>query len=126
MSRSRGSLLAALAVSLLLAAPAAAQRATEQFIPIGRSPGLSGGRTLLGRVVTGDAAHGVLVLATAAGEHQVAIGEATRIWLDRSESGQSNTTGSLADCASGRTVEVRLAEDGETADWVKVRIGPGP
>jgi hypothetical protein len=47
---SRGALL----LALLVLPPAYAQKATEQFIPIGQSPGISGVETRIGEIVASD------------------------------------------------------------------------
>lgn len=123
MSARRGVAIALLLGAALAGAPAGAQRATEQFIPVGRSPGLSGVTTLVGRVEAVDAGRGVLTVSAPDGRHEVAVSDATRIWLDRSQLLRTNETGTLSDCRPQRTVEVKLTEDG-AADWIKVRMPP--
>ena len=118
--------LALLAATPVLALPAPAQKATEQFIPVGESPGLSDGDTLLGRVESADAAQGALTVATPDGLREVGVTDETRIWLDRTNLGQPNVPGTLSDCAPHLTVEVRLEPGSETAEWVKVRMAPPP
>ena len=95
------------------------QRATELYIPIGASPGVSGIHTLIGPIEAVDA--GLRTLRV--GGTTVAIADTTEIWLDRSARAQSAATGSLGDCAPGRTAEVKLREGAAApvAEWVKVR-----
>ena len=40
--------------SVCMTAPAGAQQATERYIPLGRSPGLSGTSTYIGRIASAD------------------------------------------------------------------------
>lgn len=113
------------AIALLLATPlwttpAPAQKATEQYIPVGRSPGLSGYATLVGRIEAVDAKLRILTVSG----REVVVADATSIWLDRTSLGLTNTRGALADCRRGLTVEVKLADDGRAADWIKVAM-PG-
>ena len=121
-------MLAVIAVIAALVAAlnaADAQRTTEQFIPIGQSPGLSDVVTYMGEIVAvdpgarsltlrrpGDAA---TVTATIAGD--------TRIWLDRSSIGRPNLSGAIADLAPGSAAEIhfRDPEQRRFADWIKVR-----
>jgi hypothetical protein len=111
-------MLALLAAGLCWLAPAAAQQATERYVPIGRSPGVS---TVMGSVESVDAGAGRLTLHAATGSRQVEVSDATHIWLDRSALGETNQVASLADCRVGADVEVKLAADGHTADWIKIR-----
>ena len=111
------------AVALAGASPALAQEATEMYIPIGRSPGLSGKTTVIGTVQAMDAAARTLTVAGPGGARTFAITAKTRIWQDRSESKQSNRAGSFADLQQGRRVEVKALPAG--ADWIKVQVPGG-
>ena len=118
-----GLVMGALAASAaILMNPAAAQQATERFIPIGQSPGLSGRATLLGTVVRH--ADGVLAIgaAAAAAPQQVRVLPETRIWLDRSAQKQSTLSGTVADLSAGRRVEVGFVDPATrlAAAWIKV------
>jgi hypothetical protein len=113
-----------LTAAALASAPVSAQQATERFIPLGQSPGLSAGKTLVGRVTSADIGRGVLMLSTPGGLREVAVTGTTRIWLDRTHLGETNVRGALKDCEPTLAVEVKLAEDSATADWVKVRPAP--
>jgi hypothetical protein len=110
-----------LALGLLFVLPAQAQKAAERYIPIGRSPGLSGKVTYQGKVGTLNEKD-----RTIGGKGwSAAITEKTRIWIDRSKQKKSATVGSLADLKPGRVVEVKYEgreagkKDGP-AEWVKV------
>jgi hypothetical protein len=110
------------AVGWLWIAPAAAQQATEQFIPIGKSPGESGRRTLLGEVESFDAATRTLTIAAPGGKQTVKLTDQTRIWLDQSKRKLSALKGAAADLRKGAKVEVKYkdSESKTTAEWIKI------
>ena len=109
-----------------LAGAASAHPATEQFIPIGESPGPG--------VVQGTAS-GVAEPSVADGEPVVSIEnstgaelgayvvtEHTRIYIDRSAQGLPNLVGTIDDVQPGRVIEVRIADpQTREAEWIKVR-----
>jgi hypothetical protein len=103
------------------------QKATEMFIPIGQSPGLSGKHTLIARIEAVNPQTRMLTLKSATGMQTVRVTEQTKIWLDRSRLQQPNRTGTFADCSVGSTAEVKFVQnerkDGGVADWVKVQAG---
>lgn len=105
--------------------PANAQEATERYIPIGQSPGLSGMYTVVGEITRVDEQRGLITITTQDGDQTALVTENTRIWVDRSGERQSNITGSYADCEVGRTVEVSYVdpEEKREVDWVKVASG---
>ena len=121
----RGGLVALAAAVALLWAPAAVegQMMTEQFIPIGQSPGLSPTYTDIGEIEAVDRAARRITLAG----RRIAVTPRTRIWLDRSALKQTNTTGRFADLRQGRRVEVKYEDETrrETAAWIKVAPEPG-
>jgi hypothetical protein len=114
-------MLALLGLGLCWLAPAAAQQATERYVPIGRSPGVSGVFTEMGTVQAVDAEAGTLTLRAPSGSRQLEVSDATRIWLDRTDLGEPNQIAGLADCRVGGEVEVKLAADGHSVDWIKIR-----
>ncbi len=109
----------AVLVALLWSAPALAQKTTEQFIPIGQSPGLSGKYTYQGVIEAADSA----VQSVTAGGSSVQVTERTRIWLDRSSAKQPNVAGSFDDLQAGRRVEIKYEDDARKAfaAWIKVQ-----
>ena len=119
-------LRAAVLLVVSVAAPGSAypQKATEQFIPLGQSPGVSGKLTWIGEIVGRDIPQRTLSIGEANGPHTVKITDKTRIFLDRSKLKKSNVTGTIADLQKGRRVEVKYEGPGPTpaADWVKVEI----
>ena len=87
-----------------------AQKSTELFIPIGKSPGLSAqGKTVQGTVtkIEGDTVF--------LGNTQVLLNSKTKIFLDRSEVKKTNTVGTRDHIKVGEFVEAYLSE------WIKIR-----
>lgn len=130
MGRPRGAraVLAVIAViAVLLAAvhTAEAQRTTEQFIPIGQSPGLSGSATYSGEIISVDPVARRLTMRRSddGGTVTVTVAGDTRIWLDRSLIGRPNLSGGITDIVPGSTAEIhyRDPERRRVAAWVKVR-----
>lgn len=122
--------LLGIALTLALSAataPAAAQRATERYIPIGQSPGISGRLTVIGTIQAVDPATRSFSLASPSGSRAVAVAAGTHIWLDRSKQLQTSLEGGFADLRPGRRAEIRFRDpaQGGVADWVKVEI-PAP
>jgi hypothetical protein len=124
----------ALILGLLCSIPLAhAQQATERYIPLGKSPGLSGQYTYIGPISAADPENGTLTVFGPAGSRTVSITERTRIWLDRTELRLPNLEGHFEDFRRGRMAEVKYEdhERKEFAAWVKVEIrelesAPGP
>ena len=119
---------AVLACLLIAAAPiVSAQRATEMFVPIGQSAGLSGKHTLLARVQAVNVADRSLTLTQDATTQTVKVGTATPVWIDRSKQQQSNSAGTLADAKPGMMAEVKFVKNsrsGGEAEWVKLQNLP--
>lgn len=116
--------LAIMAVALGSALDAYGQEATEIFIPIGQSPGLSAKWSLIGTLESVDPAKKVVTISSPSGARTVAFTERTPVWLDRSLDKQPNRSGAIADLQQGRKVEIKLRK-GETkpvAEWIKVQI----
>jgi hypothetical protein len=120
-------------LSLLVAGPPglAAQEMTEQYIPIGQSPGLSGKSTVIGKLQAVNPRDQTCAVAAASGTVNVKITEKTKIWLDRSQLRRPNVKGTLADMRPGATVEVK-PEGHERgifngpAEWIKVQVTASP
>lgn len=94
----------------LLCAVCEAQKSTELYIPIGKSPGLSiAGKTITGTVtkVDGD--------TITVGAHTIRITADTKIFLDRSQAKLTNLYGAKQDIKVGVFVEGYLSE------WLKIR-----
>lgn len=115
------------ALALSLAAwPLYGQEATEIYIPIGASPGVSSIASIIGKVAAVDEPNKTLSVTDSTGTYTIAITDETHIWLDRSKVQQANQTGSVSDLEPGLTVEVKHKEPARsssvTADWIKVEI----
>lgn len=106
-------------VSLLAVNGAHGQQATEIYIPIGSSPGLSASETLIGTIASVDYAAQSIDVRSSDGTMTVTMDDKTRYYLDRSRRGRTNQTGSIADCKVGRTVELKFTLDG-LVDWIKI------
>jgi hypothetical protein len=104
-----------------------AQRATELYTPIGRSPGLSGTVTVIGTIESFEEASGTLEIAGETGPATVTVTERCRIYLDRSKLKERNLYGKSEDLKAGRRVEILYENRAETgkgpAEWIKVEMG---
>ena len=105
---------------------APAQKATEQFIPIGRSPGISGVQSYRGAIESVDPQRQTIRVSDRTGPQSVTITEQTKIWIDRSKQGKGNIAGKFADLKVGQEVEVKFedAQRRESAEWIKVAPQP--
>ncbi len=102
------------------------QRATEMFIPLGQSPGLSGKVTVMGKIEAIQTKDRTIAIAGPSGPLTAKITDRTKIWLDRSKLQQTNRTGTFADLKKDLVVEVLYEgaerRDKAPADWIKVQI----
>ena len=100
------------------------QEATEVFIPIGQSPGVSRIKSVIGTIVSCDWSRGVVV-STDTEQQTATLTDETKVYLDRSAAKKSGTEGSRSDCQKGRRVEVKYVYEGETrtakAEWIKIQ-----
>jgi len=118
--------LAIVVVSLGSTLEAFGQEATEMFIPIGQSPGLSGKGSLIGTLESVDPGKRMVTISSSLGAQTVGITDRTLIWLDRSQQRQPNQNGAINDLQKGRKVEVKLrkGEPKAVAEWIKVQVSP--
>jgi hypothetical protein len=100
------------------------QKETEQYIPLGQSPGVSQKYSSIGEIGAVDPGGRTLTIAEPGGPRTVRVTDKTRIWLDRTKLKQSNLTGSFADLQKGRRVEVKYADPAtrQVAEWIKVEV----
>ncbi|MBF8298602.1 MAG: hypothetical protein HW395_1259 [candidate division NC10 bacterium] len=105
---------------------ASGQQATEMFIPIGQSPGLSNKGNVIGTLESVDPGKRMVTISSPSGAQTVGITDRTMIWLDRSEQKQPNQNGAINDLQKGRKIEikVRKGEAKAIAEWIKVQVGP--
>ena len=109
-----------------LAGAASAHPATEQFIPIGESPGPGVVQGTASAVAEPSVADGEPVVSiensTGAELGAYVVTEHTRIYIDRSAQGLPNLVGTIDDVQPGRVIEVRIADpQTREAEWIKVR-----
>lgn len=114
-------------ITLLLGVPHAhGQKATEIFIPLGKSPGLSGKYTTIGKIDTVNAQDQTITMTDSSGSYTIKIIGRTQIWLDNSKLKATNQKGSFADLRQGLLVEVKYdnvaQKDKGTAEWIKIQI----
>lgn len=111
-----------LIAAFLATMPSNAQKMTEQFIPIGQSPGLSSTRTDIGTIEAFDKASRTMTIRVAADSRAVTVSERTRIWLDRSTDQKSSVKGGFDDLKTARQVEIKYEDDErrQNAEWIKV------
>jgi hypothetical protein len=116
--------LAIVIVALGSTLDAFGQEATEIYIPIGQSPGLSNKLSLIGTLESVDPRKQMVTVSIPSGARTVAITDRTQIWLDRSLLKQPNQKGSISDLQQGRKVEIKLrkGEPKEVVEWIKVQI----
>ena len=116
-----GAMVAAL---LMCGGRAHAQKSTEQYIPIGRSPGISQKYTAIVTVDSVNLRDRMLTVAEAGERRSIRLTPRTRIWLDRSKLKLPNLEGGPEDLRPGRRIEVKFENPvlRQVADWVKVEI----
>lgn len=114
-------ILILLTSALLILPAASAHRMTEQYIPIGQSPGVSGKYSTIGVIQDYNHETHAIVIKSEQGTMTYSMDERTSIYVDRNQSKRTNLKGSLSDCQPGRRVEImhRFDEEG-VALWVKV------
>jgi hypothetical protein len=128
------SVLAFLGPVLGIGAAHAQVSPTEQYVPIGQTTAESVMQGTLSSVApqagvqpqaAGAPAQGAtasFTMKTGGVDRTYLIDPHTRIYLDRSRSGQPNELGDLADLRSGKTVEAYVPDlSARLALWIKVR-----
>jgi hypothetical protein len=112
------------AVLALAAGPARAQRSTEQFIPIGLSPGISQKQTAICTVDSMNLRDLMVTVSESGVRRIVRLTPRTHVWLDRSKLKLPNLEGGPGDLQPGRRIEIKFENPvlRRVADWVKVEI----
>ncbi|MDH3672416.1 MAG: hypothetical protein OES46_14875 [Gammaproteobacteria bacterium] len=98
-----------------------AQKATEIFIPMGKSPGLSySNYTYMGKIESVNKQKRTIK----ADGRNIRVSRDTKIWLDRTALKATNIAGRFADLQAGRQVEIKYAdaERRQVAEWIKVKV----
>jgi hypothetical protein len=108
--------LAGTAVLMGSIGPTPAQKATEQFIPIGRSPGISGVLSYQGVIEAVDPQRQTISMWNRTAPQGITI----------TEQGQTNLEGGFADLKVGREIEVKFedVQRRDSAEWIKVAPQP--
>ncbi|MCZ6500322.1 MAG: hypothetical protein O6844_07530 [Gammaproteobacteria bacterium] len=101
--------------------PANGQQTTEQYIPIGYSPGVSDKYSYIGRIVAIDRKARTISVESRGVVRIIKVTAETRIWLDRSKARRENLLADYVDCEVGLKVELMHVRDNEdVADWIKI------
>ena len=100
---------------------AAAQQATEVYIPIGESPGISGKESIIGSISDIEYEQQRMMVSTGGASRSVRITPQTRFYLDRSDNQKRSVAGSFDDCREGRRVEAYVDDNGK-AIWIKIAV----
>ena len=107
--------------SLLFATNTYGQQTTEVYIPIGKSPGVSATKSIIGTISATDYdAHQTTITANGVST-TVTMTDKTLYYLDRNQVKQTNSMGSFNDCEEGRRVEVKTDTDGNV-EWIKIAM----
>ena len=98
-----------------------AHEMTEQFIPIGMSPGISDKYSYIGNISGVDRASNTILMRADDSTITISISPTTRIWLDRSKMKKTNIDASFDELEVGRRIEVMHSrKDANTAVWIKI------
>jgi len=101
-----------------------AEKTTELYLPIGKSPGLSDKISLIGTIAEVNSQDQTLTVTGASGTYTVRTTEYTLIFLDKSKLRQPNRYGTFSDFKKDMKVEVRFEADKRhrPAEWIKLQI----
>ena len=101
-----------------------AQKETEVFIPIGKSPGVSGKYSMMCKVEMVKTKDSIMTVNQETGVMNLKITEQTKVYLDKSKLKLQNTKGVLADIKPGMTMEAKYVDNktGNPVEWIKVLI----
>ena len=109
---------------VLLCHEARSQKTTEVFIPIGKSPGVSGKTTKMGKVEsvkTQD--YSVTMTLEDHTQATIKIEKSTAIYLDKSILKQPNAQGKWEDIKPGLLMEAKYSDINKNAcEWIKVQV----
>jgi hypothetical protein len=101
-----------------------AQKTTELYIPCGKSPGVSGKYSVMGKIETIKTGDSTITIKQETGTKSMQWTKATIIYLDKSKLKLQNKKGSWADVKPGMTAEVKYIDNksGNKVEWIKIRI----
>ncbi len=106
-------------LSLIVGNAAFSQQATEVYIPIGESPGVSGDDSIIGSISSVDHEDYRMMVSVAGETKPVTMTPATRYYLDKTRAKKQNKMSSFEDCEVGQRIEAYVDDDGN-AVWVKI------
>ena len=106
-------------LSLTLVGAVHAQQATEVYIPIGQSPGISDGDSFRGEIRRVSYSTRTMEVRGDDETLTVTMDDKTIYYLDRSKRLRTNEIGDMEDCKVGRDVEIKLAASGKV-EWIKI------
>lgn len=109
----------ALCLLLIAGSAALAQQATEVYIPIGESPGVSKRDSIIGSITSVDHERYQLAISTAGESRTITMTPSTRYYIDKSSDRKQNSYGTFDDCEAGQRIEAYADDDGN-AVWVKI------
>lgn len=104
---------------LIVGNTALSQQATEVYIPIGKSPGVSGRDSVIGSISSVDHERYRMTISVAGEMRIVKMSKATRYYVDKTRTRKQNKTSSFEDCEVGQRIEAYVDDDGN-AVWVKI------
>ena len=107
--------------ALTVVMTAAAQQATEVYIPIGQSPGISVNKSVIGSISNVEYQRYRMTISADDKKTIVTMTPKTRYYVDKNNVKQRNETGSIDDCEVGRRAEAYIDKDGN-AVWVKISV----
>ena len=107
-------------LSIAAGAVAYSHPATERYIPIGESPGVSNVKSYVGAIRSLEMTESGFTMSVQDSDKPIVVTDETKIYLDTGP-GRSNMIGTEKDCQVGRKIEVYLHEDG-TAYWIKISV----
>jgi hypothetical protein len=101
-----------------------AQKETEVFIPLGKSPGVSNKYSVIGKVETVNINDSIITIAQDANIKTCKINSRTEVYIDKSKLKLTNTKGSFADIKKGQMVEAKYKDNkpSDVIEWLKVKI----
>jgi hypothetical protein len=103
----------------------AAQKKTEIYIPVGKSPGISGKLTTIGKVQAVNLKDSTITIAQDSGNKTIRIVSDTEIYLDKSRLKLTNQRGSLSDIKKGQSVEAKYKDNNPgrgLIEWIKIQL----
>lgn len=96
------------------------QQATEIFIPLEQSPGLSSKYTYVGKIDSIDKKRRTIKT----GGHTIKVTGNTKVWLNHTKLKRTNQVGRFADLKQGQRIEIKYLDPDrkQVAAWVKVEV----